>query len=43
VLNSMPVERRRTLIARKTSETSATVFRFDVVLQGQNETVFFEL
>ncbi len=33
-------ERLKTLIARKTGEGA---YRFDVVLQGENETVFFDL
>jgi protocatechuate 3,4-dioxygenase alpha subunit len=38
VLLSVPEDRRRTLIARS-DETG--VFRWDIILQGANETVFF--
>jgi protocatechuate 3,4-dioxygenase alpha subunit len=41
VLGEIPAERRGTLIARlEDRETSS--YRWDVVLQGQDETVFFE-
>lgn len=40
VLRSVPAERRGTLIAR--SEEPAT-YRFDIVMQGDNETVFFDV
>ena len=39
VLNLVPAERRATLIARKKSDG---VLEWDVVLQGKNETVFFD-
>jgi len=39
VLNSVPAERRHTLIAGKTDEG----YRFDVHLQGEGETVFFDV
>lgn len=39
VLNSVPVERRNTLIATKNGSNYA----FDIVMQGKNETVFFEV
>ena len=38
VLLAMPAERRHTLIAQREGDDS---FRWDVVLQGTNETVFF--
>lgn len=38
VLSTVPVERRRTLIAHQEAPGS---FRWDVILQGDNETVFF--
>lgn len=41
VLNSAPPARRETLIARKSAESASAVFRFDIVLQGAGETVFF--
>ncbi|RBY83066.1 protocatechuate 3,4-dioxygenase subunit alpha [Geodermatophilus sp. TF02-6] len=39
VLNSVPEERRRTLLARRTEDG----YRFDLNLQGDPETVFFSL
>jgi protocatechuate 3,4-dioxygenase, alpha subunit len=40
VMQLVPAERRDTLIAKK---TAAGVYRFDVHLQGDNETVFFDV
>jgi protocatechuate 3,4-dioxygenase alpha subunit len=40
VLNVVPADRRATLIAKK---TSPGVYRFDITLQGDNETVFFDV
>ena len=40
VLNAVPNARRSTLIARV---ESTSVLRFDIVLQGENETVFFDV
>lgn len=39
VLNLVPEPRRRTLIAERQAENE---YRFDVIVQGDNETVFFE-
>jgi protocatechuate 3,4-dioxygenase alpha subunit len=39
VLNQIPEDRRNTLIASKTGN----VYQFDVHMQGDNETVFFEV
>ncbi|HEV7257517.1 MAG TPA: protocatechuate 3,4-dioxygenase subunit alpha [Bosea sp. (in: a-proteobacteria)] len=39
VLALVPAERRRTLIAKRNGQG---VFRFDIRLQGEDETVFFE-
>ncbi|HJQ47363.1 MAG TPA: protocatechuate 3,4-dioxygenase subunit alpha [Amycolatopsis sp.] len=39
VLNSVPADRRHTLIAEKTGDG----YRFDVRLQGDGETVFFDV
>jgi protocatechuate 3,4-dioxygenase alpha subunit len=39
VLNSVPADRRSTLVAR----VERGVLRFDIVLQGHNETVFFDV
>ena len=35
--------RRRTLIATRRDDAEAPTYRFDIVLQGDNETVFFEI
>jgi protocatechuate 3,4-dioxygenase alpha subunit len=43
VLASVPEERRRTLIARRAQRPGETVYRFDFRMQGQDETVFFDL
>ena len=42
-LGSVPAERRATLIARRVPGTSKTVYRFDIHMQGEQETVFFDL
>lgn len=36
-------ERRKTLIAKRTSRDGKTVYSFDIALQGPNETVFFDV
>jgi protocatechuate 3,4-dioxygenase alpha subunit len=36
-------KRRRTLIATPGMEGGKTVYRFDIRLQGENETVFFDM
>jgi protocatechuate 3,4-dioxygenase, alpha subunit len=41
VLNTAAADRRETLIARTPESGTSGVFRFDVVLQGAGETVFF--
>jgi len=43
VLLSVPVERRATLLARLEAEGEIPVYRFDIHMQGEQETVFFEL
>ena len=40
ILQSVPAERRTTLLARR---DSATTYRFDIRLQGDAETVFFDV
>lgn len=40
VMNQVPADRRNTLIAKK---TAPGVYRFDIHLQGDNETVFFDV
>jgi protocatechuate 3,4-dioxygenase alpha subunit len=42
VLASVPAKRRDTLIARRVAGT-ANVYRFDIHMQGDQETVFFDL
>lgn len=41
-LSGVPQERRDTLLARRQPSTASAVYRFDVVLQGDAETVFFD-
>jgi protocatechuate 3,4-dioxygenase, alpha subunit len=43
VLQCVPGERRATLLARREPAGLVVVYRFDIVLQGANETVFFNL
>jgi protocatechuate 3,4-dioxygenase alpha subunit len=40
VVNIVPADRRATIIAKK---TAPGVYRFDIHLQGDNETVFFDV
>jgi protocatechuate 3,4-dioxygenase alpha subunit len=42
VLASVPAERRATLIAERTATPAGIVYRFDIHMQGDNETVFFD-
>ena len=42
VLALVPAERRGTLVAAPAGGESAATYRFDVVLQGERETVFFD-
>jgi protocatechuate 3,4-dioxygenase alpha subunit len=42
ILQLVPAERRRTLIAARTDASDAIVYRFDIILQGSGETVFFD-
>lgn len=41
VLQLVPVERRATLIAKRQADTA--IYRFDIYLQGDRETVFFDI
>ena len=41
ILALVPTERRATLIA--TRETGDAIYRLDIHLQGDNETVFFDI
>lgn len=43
VLNLVPPERRETLIATQEKSAGFPTYRFDIHLQGENETVFFDL
>ena len=43
VLELVPPDRRATLIARRAPDNGNPVYRFDIHLQGDNETVFFEI
>lgn len=43
VLRQVPADRRSTLLASRVREAGALAYRFDIVLQGEDETVFFEL
>jgi protocatechuate 3,4-dioxygenase alpha subunit len=43
VLQLAPAERRRTLLARRDAAEAVPVYRFEIVLQGAGETVFFAI
>ena len=43
ILALVPAERRGTLIAHKQAGGGAPVYRFDILVQGDNETVFFDI
>jgi protocatechuate 3,4-dioxygenase, alpha subunit len=43
VLASVPEDRRGTLIARRETLPSGTAYRFDIHMQGERETVFFDV
>lgn len=43
VLASVPEARRATLIARRSEQAGSIVYRFDIRMQGEDETVFFDL
>jgi protocatechuate 3,4-dioxygenase alpha subunit len=43
VLALVPADRRATLIAVREQGNGAAVYRFDIRLQGENETVFFDV
>lgn len=43
VLASVPAARRDTLIAAREERDGQVVYRFDIVLQGERETVFFDV
>ena len=43
VLALVPADRRATLIAKRKAGAGNAVYRFDIHLQGDNETVFFDV
>mgnify|MGYP002632386944 CR=1 FL=1 len=43
ILSLVPADRRETLIAHKQAGTEPALYRFDVRVQGENETVFFQI
>jgi protocatechuate 3,4-dioxygenase alpha subunit len=43
VLNSVPADRRSTLIAQREKTDDIPTYRFDIHLQGDQETVFFDV
>jgi protocatechuate 3,4-dioxygenase alpha subunit len=43
VLLSVPAERRATLIARREDDPAAAIYHFDIHMQGERETVFFDV
>ena len=43
ILDLVPAERRATLIARREEKNGGPVYAFDIRLQGENETVFFDI
>ncbi|MES2188004.1 MAG: protocatechuate 3,4-dioxygenase subunit alpha [Pseudomonadota bacterium] len=42
-LQSVPAERRGTLLARRSEQGGRVVYRFDIHMQGPQETVFFDV
>ncbi|MEJ8824699.1 protocatechuate 3,4-dioxygenase subunit alpha [Variovorax humicola] len=43
VLQSVPAQRRQTLIAQRSEQGGAVVYRFDIHMQGAHETAFFDV
>ena len=43
VLNTVPEERRNTLIAQRHETPEGIVYQWDIVMQGEQETVFFDV
>lgn len=43
VLGSVPAARRDTLLARRSVTAAGVAYRFDIHMQGERETVFFDL
>lgn len=42
LLNSVPKNRRHTLIAQRSERNGQILYYFDIYMQGENETVFFD-
>ena len=43
VLQSVPAERRHTLVAQRVERGGAVSYRFDIRMQGAEETAFFDV
>jgi protocatechuate 3,4-dioxygenase alpha subunit len=43
ILTLVPADRRGTLIAHKEMRSDMPIYRFDIRVQGETETVFFDL
>lgn len=43
VLSAVPAERRHTLVARRADDAAGVAYRFDIRMQGDDETVFFDV
>ena len=43
ILNAVPADRRHTLIAQRNDSNGRTEYTFDIYMQGDSETVFFDL
>jgi protocatechuate 3,4-dioxygenase alpha subunit len=43
ILTLVPPDRRGTLVAHKDAKGEMPVYRFDIRVQGENETVFFDI
>ena len=43
VLQDVPAERRATLMAQRDGQAAERTYTFDIRLQGDNETVFFDV
>jgi len=42
-LQYVPENRRGTLLAQLQQEGTSVIYRFDIILQGEGETVFFNV
>jgi protocatechuate 3,4-dioxygenase alpha subunit len=43
ILTLVPSDRRGTLVSHKETKGEMPVYRFDIRVQGENETVFFDI